>query len=81
MPFDLLPCRTLHAAITCAYDLNLDQEVQGDLMVGASCGARVGELIYYHEPHKFWLIAGSPQLTIDFILKFHLYLTRDRGFL
>jgi len=38
--------------------------------------------IYYHGPHKLWVIAGGPQMTIDFILKFYLYLdTRDSGFL
>jgi len=41
---------------------------------------RVGELIYYHGPHKLWIIAGGPQITIDLNLKFYFCLTtRDRG--
>jgi len=31
------------------------------------------EPIYYHGPHKFWIIAGGPQITTGFILKFYLY--------
>jgi len=43
---------------------------------------RGGEPIYYQGPHKLWIIAGGPEITIGFILKFYLYLTmRDRGFL
>jgi len=33
-----------------------------------------GEPIYYHGPHKLWIIAGGPHITINFILKFCLYL-------
>jgi len=41
---------------------------------------RGGEPIYYHGPHKLWIIAGGTQITIDFILTFYLYLsTRDRA--
>jgi len=40
------------------------------------------EPIYYHGPHKLWIIAGGPHITIDFIPKFYLYLaTSDRGLL
>jgi len=47
-----------------------------------SLSNRGGEPIYYHGPHKLWIIAGGPQITIDFILKFYLYLiTRYRGFI
>jgi len=31
--------------------------------------------MYYHGPHKVWTIAGWPQITIDFILKFYLNLS------
>jgi len=46
----------------------------------------------YHGPHKLWIIAGGPHITINFIRKCYLYLTtcdrvflrhtilRDRGF-
>jgi len=44
--------------------------------------SRDGEPIYYHGRHQLWIIAGGPQITIYFILKFYLYLTtRDRDFL
>jgi len=44
--------------------------------------SRGGEPNYYHGPHRLWIIAGGPQTTIVFNLKFYLYLTtRDRGFL
>jgi len=34
------------------------------------------------KPHKLWIIAGGPQITIDYIQKFYLYVTtRDRVFL
>jgi len=36
--------------------------------------SRGGEPIHYHGPHKLWVIAGRPQITIDFVLKFYLYL-------
>jgi len=40
------------------------------------------EPICYPGPHKLWIIAVRPKITINFILKFYLYLhTRDRGFL
>jgi len=40
------------------------------------------EPVYYPGPHNLWTIAGGPQITIDVILKFYLYLnTRDRGVL
>jgi len=37
--------------------------------------ARGGEPIYYHGPHKLWIIASGPQITINFTLQFYLYLT------
>ena len=42
---------------------------------------RGGEPIYYNRPHKSWIIADGPQIRLHFILKFYLYLTRDKGFL
>jgi len=39
-----------------------------------------GEPIYYHVPHRSWIIAGGPQITTNFMVKFHFYLTmRDGG--
>jgi len=42
--------------------------------------ARGGEPIYYHGAHKLWIIAGGPQIAIDFIPEFYLHLAvRDRS--
>ena len=39
----------------------------------------MGTYFCYPGPHKMWVIAVRPQITIDFILKFYLYLNmRDR---
>jgi len=43
---------------------------------------RGGESIYFHGPHKLFIISGGPPITIYFILKLYLYLTAmDRGFI
>jgi len=44
--------------------------------------SRGGEPIYYHGPHKLWIVAGGSQILFDFILKFYVYLlVKDKGFL
>ena len=50
-----------------------------DLVTRSNAGVKP---IHYPGPHKLCIIAGGPQITFEFILKFHLYFnTRDRGFL
>jgi len=38
------------------------------------------EPIYYHGPHKWWIIADEKK-TIDFIQKFNLYIIMKEGLL
>ena len=50
--------------------------------LGPNHWTRDGEPIYYHGPHKMWIITFGLQTTTGCILKFYLYLTmRDGGFL
>jgi len=53
------------------------------VLIPKACLTEAGR-IYYHWPHKLLIIAGEPQKTIEFILKFYLYLIyfnmRDIGF-
>jgi len=37
------------------------------------------EPVCYHGLHKLWIIAGGPQIILNFILKFYLYLIMKDG--